>query len=163
MIKLSMHTDNWRCLSGSLDQAVAAAKKFGLEYIEFGVVDGQDFVQGLGYSPTVSLDANPIRLRTTANGTNGSTVEPKLCTLRTDRAQRVVITYRPGQLNCYVDGKLVTKTDKIQGNFSTWDASQTLMFGDERDTHRYWKGRLKNVKIHSRAMSPDQATRSSSP
>ena len=63
MIKLSMHTDNWRCLSGSMDQAVAAAKRFGLEYIEFGVVDGQDFIQGLGYSPTVSLDSNPIRLR----------------------------------------------------------------------------------------------------
>ncbi len=63
MIKLSMHTDNWRCLSGSLEQAVEAAGRFGLEYIEFGVVDGQDFIQGLGYSPTVSLDANPIRLR----------------------------------------------------------------------------------------------------
>ena len=63
MIRLSMHTDNWRCLSGSLEQAVAAAKKFGLEHIEFGVVDGQDFIQGLGYSPAVPLDANPIRLR----------------------------------------------------------------------------------------------------
>jgi len=63
MIKLSMHTDNWRTLSGSLAQAVEAAKKFGLEYIEFGVVDGQDFIEGLGYSPAVSLDANPIRLR----------------------------------------------------------------------------------------------------
>ena len=63
MIELSMHTDNWRCLSGSLKQAVAAAKKFGLKCIEFGVVDGQDFIQGLGYSPAVSLDSNPIRLR----------------------------------------------------------------------------------------------------
>ncbi len=63
MIELSMHTDNWRTLSGSLAQAVEAAKKFGLEYIEFGVVDGQDFIEGLGYSPAVSLDANPIRLR----------------------------------------------------------------------------------------------------
>jgi sugar phosphate isomerase/epimerase len=44
-------------------QAVEAAKKFGLEYIEFGVVDGQDFIEGLGYSPAVSLDANPIRLK----------------------------------------------------------------------------------------------------
>jgi len=63
MIELSMHTDNWRTLSGSLAQAVEAAKKFGLEYIEFGVVDGQDFIEGLGYSPAVSLNANPIRLR----------------------------------------------------------------------------------------------------
>lgn len=63
MIELSMHTDNWRTLSGSLAQAVEAAKKFGLKYIEFGVVDGQDFIEGLGYSPAVSLDANPIRLK----------------------------------------------------------------------------------------------------
>jgi sugar phosphate isomerase/epimerase len=43
--------------------AVASAKEHGLEYIEFGVVDGQDFVQGLGYAPTVSLDSNPIKLK----------------------------------------------------------------------------------------------------
>ena len=63
MIELSMHTDNWRCLSGSFEQACEAARRYGLEYIEFGVVDGQDFIQGLGYSPTVSLDSNPIKLR----------------------------------------------------------------------------------------------------
>ena len=104
-----------------------------------------------------------MRLRTTTNGTNGSKVEPKLYRLRADKAQRVVITYRPGQLSCYVDGKLAMKTDKIQGDFSNWDSKQTLMFGDERDDHRYWAGRLKDVKIHSRALSPDQAARSSSP
>ncbi len=63
MINLSMHTDNWRCLSGSFEQACEAAKRFGLEHIEFGVVDGQEFVQGLGFAPTISLDSNPIKLR----------------------------------------------------------------------------------------------------
>jgi sugar phosphate isomerase/epimerase len=58
-----MHTDNWRCLSGSFKQACEAAKRFGLELIEFGVIDGQDFIEGLGYSPAVSLDSNPIKLR----------------------------------------------------------------------------------------------------
>ncbi len=77
MIRLSMHTDNWRCLSGSLQQAVEAARKFGLEQIEFGVVDGQDFIQGLGYSPAVSLDSNPIRLRQylEANGLKTSQID----------------------------------------------------------------------------------------
>jgi len=77
MIRLSMHTDNWRCLSGSLQQAVEAARKFGLEQIEFGVVDGQDFIQGLGYSPAVSLDSNPIRLRRylEANGLKTSQID----------------------------------------------------------------------------------------
>ncbi len=63
MIHLGMHTDNWRTLSGNLDDAVASAKANALKFIEFGVVDGQDFIQGLGYSPAVSLDSNPIRLK----------------------------------------------------------------------------------------------------
>ena len=63
MLKLSMHTDNWRCLSGSFKQACQAAKRFKLDYIEFGVVDGQDFIEGLGYSPAVSLESNPLKLR----------------------------------------------------------------------------------------------------
>ena len=77
MIELSMHTDNWRCLSGSFQQAVEAAKKFGLEHIEFCVIDGQDFILGLGYSPAVSLDSNPIKLRRMleANGLKPSQID----------------------------------------------------------------------------------------
>jgi len=63
MIELGMHTDNWRCLSGSFEQAVEAAKRLGMKNIEFGVIYGQNFVQGLGYDPAVSLDTNPIKLR----------------------------------------------------------------------------------------------------
>jgi sugar phosphate isomerase/epimerase len=68
MIQLGMHTDNWRTLSGSLGDAVASAKANGLEFIEFGMVDGQDFIQGLGYAPTVSLDSNPVRLKRYLDG-----------------------------------------------------------------------------------------------
>lgn len=62
MLKLGMHTDNWRTLSGSFEQAVTAAQDLSLDFIEFGVIDGQDFIQGLGYAPTISLDSNPIQL-----------------------------------------------------------------------------------------------------
>jgi len=63
MIHLGMHTDNWRPLSGSFEQAVESARKNGLEYIEFGVIHGQYFVHGLGYEPGVSLLDNPQRIR----------------------------------------------------------------------------------------------------
>ena len=63
MIHLGMHTDNWRTLSGNVEQAVKSAKEHKLEHIEFGVLDGQDFIEGLGYSPAVSLDTNPLKLR----------------------------------------------------------------------------------------------------
>ena len=71
MIHLGMHTDNWRTLSGSMADAVASAKANDLKFIEFGVVDGQDFIQGLGYAPTLSLDSNPIRFKSFSNPLTG--------------------------------------------------------------------------------------------
>jgi sugar phosphate isomerase/epimerase len=63
MIELGMHTDNWRTLSGNFKAAVDSAVKYGLSHIEFGVIHGQYFVQGLGYDPAVSMQSNPRALR----------------------------------------------------------------------------------------------------
>lgn len=63
MIELGMHTDNWRTLSGNLQSAVDAAVKYRLPFIEFGVIHGHYFVQGLGYDPAVSLLTNPRALK----------------------------------------------------------------------------------------------------
>ena len=63
MIELGMHTDNWRTLSGNFTAAVDSAVKYGLSHIEFGVIHGQYFVQGLGYDPAVSMQSNPRALR----------------------------------------------------------------------------------------------------
>jgi sugar phosphate isomerase/epimerase len=63
MIELGMHTDNWRTLSGNFRTAVESAVKYSLSHIEFGVIHGQYFVQGLGYDPAVSLQSNPRALK----------------------------------------------------------------------------------------------------
>lgn len=63
MIQLGMHTDNWRTLSGNFRQAVDSAVKYKLPFIEFGVIHGHYFVQGLGYDPAVSLTTNPRALK----------------------------------------------------------------------------------------------------
>ena len=62
-IQLGMHTDNWRTLSGSFDQAVAAAVEHQLGFLEFGLVDGQNFIQGLGYDPALPLDVDELALK----------------------------------------------------------------------------------------------------
>src|SRR6266545_4388469 len=62
-IQLGMHTDNWRPLSGSFEQAAASAVEHKLTHIEFGLVDGQNFIQGLGYDPALPLDVDELRLR----------------------------------------------------------------------------------------------------
>lgn len=68
MIALGMHTDNWRTLSGNARAGFACAVKYGLSHIEFGVIDGQYFVQGLGYDPSISLRSNPRALRRELDG-----------------------------------------------------------------------------------------------
>ena len=62
-IQLGMHTDNWRTLSGSFDQAVASAVEHKLGFLEFGLVDGQNFIQGLGYDPALPLDVDELALK----------------------------------------------------------------------------------------------------
>jgi sugar phosphate isomerase/epimerase len=63
MIQLGMHTDNWRTLSGNFKTAVDTAVKYKLPNIEFGVIHGQNFIQGLGYDPAISLQSNPRALK----------------------------------------------------------------------------------------------------
>jgi sugar phosphate isomerase/epimerase len=63
MVELGLHTDNWRALSGSFQDAAESAVKYGIEHLEFGVIDGQYFVQAMGYDPAISLRSNPRALR----------------------------------------------------------------------------------------------------
>ena len=51
----------------------------------------------------------------------------------------VVVTYRPGRLTGYVDGKEVYRGESVQGDFSNW-SPQHLLFGDEFDGQRDWAG-----------------------
>ena len=63
MLRLGMHTDNWRHLDKPFEVAVDAAVELGLDCIEFGVFDGQYFIQALGYNPHLPLTTDPAKLR----------------------------------------------------------------------------------------------------
>jgi sugar phosphate isomerase/epimerase len=63
MIKLGMHADNLRVLSGSFKAGVEMGAKYKLEHLEFGVIYGIYFVQTLGYEPSVSMWENPVAIR----------------------------------------------------------------------------------------------------
>ena len=70
MIRLGMHTDNWRTLSGSFNAAIDSAVKYKLEHVEFGVIDGQYFIQAMGYEPGISLKENPLAIRKICESNN---------------------------------------------------------------------------------------------
>ncbi len=63
MIRLGMHTDNWRPLSRSFEFALDRIADCGIKHVEFAVIHGQNFIEALGYDPGVSLQSNPRALR----------------------------------------------------------------------------------------------------
>jgi len=63
MLKLGMHVDNWRHLDVSYEVPCRVAKDHNLEYVEFGTIDGDYFVQALGYNPHIPLHSDPLKLK----------------------------------------------------------------------------------------------------
>ena len=63
MIKLGMHVDNWRHFDVSYEVPCQFAKDHDMEYVEFGTIDGDYFVQALGYNPHILLHSDPLKLK----------------------------------------------------------------------------------------------------
>lgn len=63
MIKLGMHVDNWRHLDATYEVPCEFASRHGMEYVEFGSVNGDYFVHALGYNPHIALHTDPLRLK----------------------------------------------------------------------------------------------------
>ena len=63
MLKLGMHVDNWRHNDVTYEVPCEFAHKQKLDYVEFGTVDGDYFVQALGYNPHIPLHSDPLKLK----------------------------------------------------------------------------------------------------
>ncbi len=63
MMKLGMHVDNWRHFDVSYQVPCQFAKDHGLEHVEFGTIDGDYFIQALGFSPHIPLHSDPLVLK----------------------------------------------------------------------------------------------------
>ena len=63
MIELSMHIDNWRHQDRPLSVPCEFARDHQMKFIELGTVNGDYFVQSLGYNPHVPLHVDPLRLK----------------------------------------------------------------------------------------------------
>ena len=97
-----------------------------------------------------------LRLRTPNTGKNGMKPETKLCRIEADKPQHVVVSYSPGRLCAYLNGKRVLDTDRVMGNFSNWDEHH-LLFGDEYKEARDWAGTLRHIALYSRVVGAAEA------
>lgn len=63
MIQLGMHVDNWRHFDAPYEVPCRFARDHGMKFVEFGTIDGEYFVQALGYNPHIPLDSDPLKLK----------------------------------------------------------------------------------------------------
>ena len=63
MIKISVNVDNWRHSDKPIDYCFEFIRREGVEYAELEAVNGQDFFEGLGFAPFISLNSDPLELR----------------------------------------------------------------------------------------------------
>jgi hypothetical protein len=96
-----------------------------------------------------------LRLRTPRTGANGTKPQLTLGPVAVGRATHVVVTYRPGRTEAYLDGRRVLRSDRVAGDLSNWTAQQ-LLFGDEANGGRDWAGTLSHVAIYARALDGEE-------
>ncbi len=63
MLKFGMHVDNWRHSDVTYEIPCQFAKDHDMEYVEFGTIDGDYFIQALGYNPHIPLHSDPLKLK----------------------------------------------------------------------------------------------------
>ena len=99
-----------------------------------------------------------LRLRTNLTDTNGTSPEIELGGFPASGRAHVIVSYYPGQLVWWINGERHA-SNEISGDFSTWNSSHALLFGDELHESRHWSGRLWGVRIRSAAVDDEMAKR----
>ena len=99
-----------------------------------------------------------LRLRTPKTGENAMNPQTNLVRLAAGKRHHVIVSYEPGRLVCYVDGRRACDTDRVQGDLGNWGPMH-LVFGDEWKDPRLWAGRLEGIAIHNRVIGAEEAAR----
>ena len=103
-------------------------------------------------------DSLVLRLQTSNTSRNG--IDFKLASIRPEAPYHVVVTYKPGLLVCYVNGKIASQTSFEKGSFDKWHGSSySLIFGNEVGGVRPWEGYLDSVAIYSRFIDAAEAAK----
>ncbi len=160
-------------VSGADDAILAACKKTNRLSIEAVFASASRDQKGPVRIVTFSSNASSrnftlgqeggklvLRLRTPSTGANATNPQVELCVLPDERPHHVVVTYEPGRLLCYLDGRQVLSTGAVQGNFSNWEAHH-LLLGDEWDGGRDWAGTIETAAIFNRVLGLEEARRRS--
>jgi inosose dehydratase len=63
MIHVGINSDNWRHADKPIEYCFQVIAQQGIEYTELEAVGGTEFFTGLGFSPFIPLDSDPLELK----------------------------------------------------------------------------------------------------
>ena len=98
-----------------------------------------------------------IRLRTSFSGSNG--IRPRMPLLSSfssiDMSHVLFTRDASGMTSFYINGEKIEDSFSL-GEFSNWDASFSLLLGNELSEDRPWIGSLHLVALYNRALTTDE-------
>ncbi len=109
---------------------------------------------------TLGQEGDHLALRLQTSNTSRNGMDFRLAPLEPGKPYHVLVTYKPGLLVCYLDGKIASQTRFESGSFDKWHGgSYSLIFGNEVGGVRPWEGYLDGVAIYSQFVDPEEAAR----
>lgn len=98
-----------------------------------------------------------LRVRVTEGGAKDQAVA-EIGPLATGLPNHLLVSYRPGRLVAYKDGRVVVDTDSVRGDLSDWRDEVRLAIGaDPAGGGRDFAGRVEGVALYTRFLEPDEA------
>ena len=95
-----------------------------------------------------------FRLRTSETDPNGLKSEVAVGDVfRAGEERHLVVTWRPGAVEVFVDGRLRAALAGPAGRLDAWDPGYPLLLGNERSGNRPWLGTIDQVAIYDRVLS----------
>ncbi len=100
----------------------------------------------------LSMDGKPIK-----GDLHGRAPIYEIARLPDTAPHHLILSYIPGRLVAYLDGKQVYETKEVTGSLKAWGYGE-LCFGDNHNGGRHgWLGRLEDVAIYKRFIEPVEA------
>ena len=108
---------------------------------------------------TLGQDKTKLVLRLRTSKKKGVGTEVPIAIVPTNgKAITLALTYRPGELTVYINGKRTGQITSIQGDFSNWELYH-LILGDEYKAARDWDGNIGSLHLYNRVLSAKEIAR----